>query len=64
MRRINLLDARLNNQSMDNLPLPGSEVGFLNLTYGSKELPMQLQDNQSPRRRHRKAEYENKFGGF
>ncbi|NWD58221.1 hypothetical protein HX878_26255 [Pseudomonas veronii] len=37
VRRINLLDARLNNQSMDNLPLPGSEVGFLNLTYGSKE---------------------------
>lgn len=36
VRRINLLDARLNNQSMDNLPLPGSEVGFLNLTYGSK----------------------------
>ncbi|MGS0737493.1 type VI secretion protein IcmF/TssM N-terminal domain-containing protein [Pseudomonas sp. GG8] len=36
VRRINLLDARLNNQSMDELPVPGSEVGFLNLIYGSK----------------------------
>lgn len=36
VRRINLLDARLNNQSMDELPLPGPEVGFLNLIYGSK----------------------------
>ncbi|EPJ84402.1 hypothetical protein CFII64_14200 [Pseudomonas sp. CFII64] len=37
VRRINLLDARLNNQSLENLPLPGSEVGFLNLAYGSKQ---------------------------
>lgn len=37
VRRINLLDARLNNQSMEGLPLPGNELGILNLTYGSKE---------------------------
>ncbi|WP_426143664.1 type VI secretion protein IcmF/TssM N-terminal domain-containing protein [Pseudomonas sp. DWP3-1-2] len=38
VRRINLLDARLNNQSMSNLPMPGSEVGFLNLAYGNKDV--------------------------
>lgn len=38
VRRINLLDARLNNQSMSNLPTPGSEVGFLNVAYGTKDV--------------------------
>ncbi|WP_240500372.1 type VI secretion protein IcmF/TssM N-terminal domain-containing protein [Pseudomonas syringae] len=37
VRRINLLDARLNNQSMEGLPVPGNELGILNQTYGSKE---------------------------
>jgi type VI secretion system protein ImpL len=34
VRRINLLDARLNNASMDNLPLPGTELSLLYQKYG------------------------------
>lgn len=37
VRRINLLDARLNDQSMGSLPLPGSELAVLNQIYGSRE---------------------------
>jgi len=34
VRRINLADARLNGKSMDNLPLPGTELSLLYQTYG------------------------------
>ncbi|WP_426117068.1 type VI secretion protein IcmF/TssM N-terminal domain-containing protein [Pseudomonas sp. DSP3-2-2] len=37
VRRINLLDARLNDHAMDSLPLPGTELAILNQIYGSRE---------------------------
>ncbi len=43
VRRINLLDARLNNQPLGNLPLPGAALGLLYQKYGP---PAQISEAQ------------------